>query len=129
MDTLRARGTGRLFGPGTSTQDIVGYIGEWYAGVHGAASLRRCRRCLRSRRSRSLWRYPRAAWTRHRCHVPPRSARGGVARDVKAGTRKSKKSAKPAQRGARTVRPGAKASAKKKKPARATGGRRKAKRR
>ena len=39
MSTLLARGVGRLFGPGTNTQDIVGYIREWYLGVHGADAL------------------------------------------------------------------------------------------
>jgi len=39
MAALMALGVGRLFGPGTNTQDIVSYIREWYAGVHGAAAL------------------------------------------------------------------------------------------
>ena len=32
MEALHARGIGRLFGPGTSTQDLVAYIQEWFAG-------------------------------------------------------------------------------------------------
>jgi len=39
MAGLEQQGVGRLFGPGTNTQDIVGYIREWYAGVHGADAL------------------------------------------------------------------------------------------
>ena len=39
MSTLSLQGIGRLFGPGTSTQDIVGYIREWYAGMHGSGAL------------------------------------------------------------------------------------------
>ncbi|MCE9627927.1 MAG: cobalamin B12-binding domain-containing protein [Candidatus Eisenbacteria bacterium] len=39
MHALLAQGIGRLFGPGTNTQDIVHYIREWYAGVHGADAL------------------------------------------------------------------------------------------
>ncbi|HEX5633180.1 MAG TPA: cobalamin B12-binding domain-containing protein [Gemmatimonadales bacterium] len=39
MDSLGQQGIGRLFGPGTNTHDIVGYIREWYAGVHGADAL------------------------------------------------------------------------------------------
>src|SRR5262245_5479506 len=39
MAALAGLGVGRLFGPGTNTQDIVAYIREWYAGVHGAAAL------------------------------------------------------------------------------------------
>lgn len=39
MSTLSLQGVGRLFGPGTNTQDIVGYIREWYAGMHGSGAL------------------------------------------------------------------------------------------
>lgn len=39
MHALLAQGIGKLFGPGTNTQDIVHYIREWYAGVHGADAL------------------------------------------------------------------------------------------
>jgi len=39
MAGLEQQGVGRLFGPGTNTQDIVAYIREWYAGVHGADAL------------------------------------------------------------------------------------------
>jgi methylmalonyl-CoA mutase C-terminal domain/subunit len=31
MDTLTARGIGRLFGPGTPTSDLVDYIKGWFA--------------------------------------------------------------------------------------------------
>ena len=31
MDALAAQGVGRLFGPGTPTGDLVGYIRGWYA--------------------------------------------------------------------------------------------------
>jgi methylmalonyl-CoA mutase C-terminal domain/subunit len=30
MDALQARGVARLFGPGTSTQDLVEYIKQWF---------------------------------------------------------------------------------------------------
>src|SRR5258705_1170003 len=39
MQTLAQQGVGRLFGPGSSTQDIVHYIREWFAERHGAAAL------------------------------------------------------------------------------------------
>ena len=39
MSALGGLGVGRLFGPGTNTQDIVTYIRSWYAGVHGEAAL------------------------------------------------------------------------------------------
>lgn len=31
MEELRKQGTGRLFGPGTNTNEIVKYIREWYS--------------------------------------------------------------------------------------------------
>src|SRR5687767_11255242 len=31
MDALQAQGMGRLFGPGTSTGDLIAYIKEWFA--------------------------------------------------------------------------------------------------
>ena len=31
MEALQALGTGKLFGPGTSTSDLVQYIQEWFA--------------------------------------------------------------------------------------------------
>lgn len=39
MQALLDRGIGRLFGPGSSTVDIVAYIREWYAGRYGADAL------------------------------------------------------------------------------------------
>lgn len=31
MEALQAKGMARLFGPGTSTQDLIDYIREWFA--------------------------------------------------------------------------------------------------
>ncbi|HWJ21031.1 MAG TPA: cobalamin B12-binding domain-containing protein [Gemmatimonadaceae bacterium] len=31
MDALQARGIGKLFGPGTSTTELIDYIREWFA--------------------------------------------------------------------------------------------------
>jgi methylmalonyl-CoA mutase C-terminal domain/subunit len=39
MKTLAQCGVGRLFGPGSSTLEIVEYIRAWYAGIHGADAL------------------------------------------------------------------------------------------
>ncbi len=30
MDALEARGTGKLFGPGTPTSDLIAYIRDWF---------------------------------------------------------------------------------------------------
>jgi methylmalonyl-CoA mutase C-terminal domain/subunit len=35
MASLAKSGVGRLFGPGTSTQDIAAYVREWFASHHG----------------------------------------------------------------------------------------------
>jgi methylmalonyl-CoA mutase C-terminal domain/subunit len=37
MDALAAQGVGRLFGPGTSTADLVAYIRDWFASRHPQA--------------------------------------------------------------------------------------------
>jgi len=37
MDALQALGIGRLFGPGTSTTDLVEYIKGWFASKHAQA--------------------------------------------------------------------------------------------
>jgi len=31
MDTLEKEGVGKLFGPGSSTEDIINYINNWYS--------------------------------------------------------------------------------------------------
>ena len=36
MKSLAKMGVGRLFGPGTSTQDIAEYIRDWFVSEHGA---------------------------------------------------------------------------------------------
>lgn len=39
MAALAGQGVGRLFGPGTNTQDIVTYVREWFAARHGEDAL------------------------------------------------------------------------------------------
>jgi methylmalonyl-CoA mutase C-terminal domain/subunit len=39
MESLARTGVGRLFGPGSSTQDIADYIRAWFVERHGADSL------------------------------------------------------------------------------------------
>ena len=38
MDELQRRGTGKLFGPGTSTSDLVDYIRGWFEEREGAGA-------------------------------------------------------------------------------------------
>ena len=37
MEELRRLGVGTLFGPGTSTTDLIDYIREWFAAQHQEA--------------------------------------------------------------------------------------------
>jgi methylmalonyl-CoA mutase C-terminal domain/subunit len=39
MDSLAKLGVGKLFGPGSSTQDIAHYIRDWFVARHGADAL------------------------------------------------------------------------------------------
>ena len=39
MESLTRAGVGKLFGPGSSTQDIAHYIREWFVARHGADAL------------------------------------------------------------------------------------------
>jgi methylmalonyl-CoA mutase C-terminal domain/subunit len=38
MEELQRRGTGKLFGPGTSTSDLVDYIRGWFAESEAAGA-------------------------------------------------------------------------------------------
>src|SRR5438034_7446532 len=38
MASLARAGVGRLFGPGTSTQDIAAYVREWFDQTHGGGA-------------------------------------------------------------------------------------------
>ena len=117
MNTLLARGVGRLFGPGTNTQDIVGYIREWYAGVHGSDALPPLPppaakpEPMAPRDGR-----PRPSAAPARADTKPAAKRAGGSsgkRSAKRAARpKAKRAAKPAGRLKRAVRP----VAKKKKP-------------
>ena len=40
MDALTAKGVGKLFGPGTSTGDLVAYIKEWFSAQQGTPASR-----------------------------------------------------------------------------------------
>ena len=51
MNALLGKGVGRLFGPGSSTVDIVAYIREWYGARFGADALPPRRRRSRAPRS------------------------------------------------------------------------------
>ena len=128
MQTLSGMGVGRLFGPGTSTQDIAVYIREWFTATHGPADVAsaaapapardalpaaapRSREAAPSRRVAEPAGAPKPA---SRSHAKP-ARRAKVAKKAKPGkratpvkraksTKRSKpaKGAKPAPRGTRS---------------------------
>jgi len=90
MGTLATMGVGRLFGPGASTQDIAGYIREWFAVTHGgAAGVGRPSGAKRGRPARA-----RAAGTRTSARpsstAPAKRQRGAVARAKTKRTTKAR---------------------------------------
>ena len=142
MAALAALGVGRLFGPGTNTRDIVAYIREWYAGVHGPDALPPLAQPSRPASVGSPVERPVPAPARPRAAgastatEPARLAtgsRGGASRPKsrRASTPRSRPAAKPAKK--RVAKPAARLpsgngsrsrrSAKPAKRARAAGGR------
>jgi methylmalonyl-CoA mutase C-terminal domain/subunit len=108
MATLAKDGVGRLFGPGTNTQDIVAYIREWYAGVHGADALPPLPAPPASPHPMvAAGERPAPAAARDRHHAKPavRAARKPAAKPAKrsAAARKARK-APPARAGAAAAR-------------------------
>jgi methylmalonyl-CoA mutase C-terminal domain/subunit len=108
MATLARDGVGRLFGPGTNTQDIVAYIREWYAGVHGADALPPLPPPPASPHPMvAAGERPAPAAARDRHHAKPavRAARQPAAKPAKrsAAARKARK-ASPARAGAAATR-------------------------
>ena len=83
MKTLAKAGVGRLFGPGSSTQDIALYIGEWFAERPSADAP-----ATRSRRP-----------AKKTAAARPRAAR----RTARAASRTAKRRATPARRAAKSV--------------------------
>ncbi len=119
MATLAEQGVGKLFGPGTNTQDIVQYIREWYAERHGADALpplppppARPEPVVGSGEMR-LMPTPAAKVVARPPRKPARKAKAATkpARKAKAATksaRKAKPKSKPARKAVRKARPAAK---------------------
>ena len=95
MEALQKMGVGRLFGPGSSTQDIVHYIREWFAGRHGADALTPLPAVPPARQSAAYPEVPRAAG--------PRPARA-AAPAAKSGRPKASRASHPAPRRAKTAK-------------------------
>ena len=95
MVSLAKSGVGRLFGPGTSTQDIAAYVREWFASAHGEDA------------GASPARAARKPAPRKRAVV----GRAAKARPAKARPAKAKRAAQPKRR-ARSSNGNVRASAK-----------------
>ena len=94
METLAGQGVGRLFGPGSSTQDIAAYIRSWFAETHGMEA---------ADAGVALTAPPVAAVTAHEAAVTPRPSprpRKPKARATAARKAKRRSAAKPHRKAA-----------------------------
>jgi methylmalonyl-CoA mutase C-terminal domain/subunit len=105
MDTLSKLGVGRLFGPGSSTQDIAAYIREWFgAARNGGAPAARAATSVPARGAakRAAQSRPRkpAARKPAKKAAPKKSAARGRAAPARKSAAKTKSAPrrKPAQR-------------------------------
>jgi methylmalonyl-CoA mutase, C-terminal domain len=97
METLAKMGVGRLFGPGSSTQDIVVYIRGWFAEQHGADAL-------------TPLPPPRPVETTFGSGAVSAMARDGAARDAAARAGGSRGKPRPGARPSERTRPAASAT-------------------
>jgi methylmalonyl-CoA mutase C-terminal domain/subunit len=99
METLSKLGVGRLFGPGSSTQDIATYIRAWFVEKHGADSLAPApaRVALSSAPHSAAFSDPSQLRPTLARPAPPRAAKAAVpAKAAKpAGAKKAAKRAAP----------------------------------
>jgi methylmalonyl-CoA mutase C-terminal domain/subunit len=111
MQALQHSGVGKLFGPGSSTQDIVHYIREWFAERHGRDALMPLPPAPPMREAATYPEVPRAAG--------PRPARAAAPASPGSGMKKKSARPKPATKAAKKSarRPVKKAAAKRGKPA------------
>jgi methylmalonyl-CoA mutase, C-terminal domain len=128
MDTLAKQGVGRLFGPGSSTQDIAVYIREWFQQTTGDEPFVAPPLPAPSAIP-DAW-SPSAAETRHHTPRPAARASAVAARSGSRTATVKRARSKPARAAASRARPARPKTAKRVTP-RATGGttRRRAKRR
>jgi methylmalonyl-CoA mutase, C-terminal domain len=119
MKGLADAGIGRLFGPGSSTEDIIPYIREWFAGRHGADALTPLpERPVMASPSTSAFPIPTAAELRHHRAPAKAATRKAAPKQAKPATKKAgaaPRKPKPAPRKAapRKARPAAKRTVKK----------------
>jgi methylmalonyl-CoA mutase C-terminal domain/subunit len=108
MESLAKRGVGRLFGPGSSTQDIAHYIREWFVGRFGADVLAPMPPVVRrdvpvdasvsapsAKRKSTAKRPTRAAAARPKRTATAKRAAASRARTARATSTRSSRSATP----------------------------------
>ena len=101
MEALLAAGIGRLFGPGSSTEDIVEYIRAWFAERHGADALAPLPpRPAPSGPVGPAFPTPTAAELRHHAAAKPK-AKSAPARKTAAKQPAKKAAATPAEKSAK----------------------------
>ncbi len=132
MDSLSTMGVGKLFGPGSSTQDIAVYIRDWFVRQHGDSGLAPLRLATESTRPRMPASAPairaKSATVKPRKAAMARAAapRRKAVKAARAKLRKAKpkkaRSAKPRSKVSRIK--GKSSSARKKRPRAKTAARR-----
>jgi len=117
METLSKLGVGRLFGPGSSTQDIATYIRAWFVERHGADSLAPAppRPALSSAASAAAFSDPSLLRPKLAKPASPRAAKTAGATVKRAAAKASTRKRAPARRRAAPKR---KATAKRTAPRR-----------
>jgi methylmalonyl-CoA mutase C-terminal domain/subunit len=107
MDALAKLGIGRLFGPGSSTVDIVHYVREWFAAHHGADVLAPLPESFG--RAPSAGAFAMSAAEHRAAHAPARSPGGARgARPAKQAAKRAapkRAAAKPARKQAKRAAP------------------------
>jgi len=96
METLANLGVGRLFGPGSSTQDIAGYIRDWFASRERRAAGPKVKPAKKAAAKR-----PAAKPAKHKAAAKPakrKAAAKPAKRKAAAKPAKRKPAAKPAKR-------------------------------
>ncbi|HTM57057.1 MAG TPA: cobalamin B12-binding domain-containing protein [Candidatus Udaeobacter sp.] len=116
METLKQMGVGRLFGPGSSTQEIVHYIRDWFGATHGQESLAPL---PPARMAEPMTFEPEVTPRRVESRSPRRSAVKVASRRARPA-RPRRKPARPRRKpaAARSSRPGARTASRRPKKAR-----------
>ena len=83
MKTLSKMGIGKLFGPGSSTQDITAYIREWFREGEGGAAKRPAKKAAKKKKTVKARAKPKKAAARRAPKRAPRKPTRKKARTTK----------------------------------------------